>query len=90
MHTIKFNHTFPLEIGTQEFMITVTGTFTPGEPASVDEYGRPDECDSDDELNIETLKIDGQRIPYFTTLMDADILAKIEDKTRDEITAAAE
>lgn len=90
MRTINFNHTFPLEIGTQEFMITVTGTFTPGERASTDEYGRPDECDSDDELNIETLKIDGQRIPYFVTLMDSTIIEMIEDKTRDEIMAAAE
>ena len=90
MRTIEFNHTFPLEIRSQEFMITVTGTFTPGERASVDEYGRPNECDSADELSIETIYANSTFIPLFETFMDADILAKIEDKTRDEIMAAAE
>ena len=93
MRTIRSYEKFPLEIGNQEFTISVQCTYTPADnsPIDRDEYGRPMECErSDDELTIEKIWINGIAVPYFETIMNADILAKIEDKTRDEIMANAE
>ena len=93
MRTIRSYEKFPLEIGKQEFIISVQCTYTPADnsPIDRDEYARPMECESsDDELTIEKLFINDREMMFFETFMDADILAKIEDKTRDLIADATE
>lgn len=52
--------TFHLEtVHGTESLITVTGEFLEGSPAACDGYGRPTECDTDDEWEILEIEVDG-------------------------------
>jgi hypothetical protein len=51
-----------------EISVTVEADFIPGEDAHVDEYGRPTECSSGDEWDIQFLSVNGQNDPDITPL----------------------
>jgi hypothetical protein len=42
-----------------EHTLFIAAEFEPGHDAARDEYGRPTECDTDDEFNIIEIRVDG-------------------------------
>jgi len=61
-----------IEIEDTESIVFVEYNFTAGHPASTDQYGRPDECDTGDEIEIlDVSLVSGELAPTDEEIIEA-------------------